>query len=79
MSILSKVFSILTIILSVIGISIIFNSTVTRGAGSFETRMLGTLFGLSLAVIPYIISKSISELNNLSNSKFLLSEVVDED
>ena len=79
MSKLSKVFNILTIILSVIGFSIIFYSAVSRGAGKYELRMIGILFGLSLAVISFIISKSISDLNHLSNLKFLHSEVVDED
>ena len=73
MSKLPKVFNILTIILSVIGFVIIFYALLSAlgiVTGSFEIRVLGILFGLSLAVIPYIISKSISELNYLSNLKF---------
>ena len=73
MSKLPKVFNILTIISSVIGLGFVFYALLSAFGftrGSFEIRVLGILFGLSLAVIPYIISKSISELNYLSNLKF---------
>ena len=76
MSKLSKVFAILTIVSSVIGIVIIvYNFPTARG----EDKLLILCFGLTLTVIPYCIARSISELNNLSNLKFLHSEVVDED
>ena len=72
MSKLPKVFTILTILLSVIGfvIVLIYAMKFQIGSGSWEERIFGILFGFSLAVIPYIISKSISELNYLSNLKF---------
>ena len=76
MSKLSKVFDILTIVSSVIGIVIIvFNFPTARG----EDKLLILCFGLTLTVIPYCIARSISELNLLSNLKFSHSEVVDED
>ena len=58
MSILSKVFTILTIILSVLGFAIIFMG----GSATNETRYLEICYGFSLAVIPYIISRSIKDL-----------------
>ena len=72
MSKLPKVFNILTILLSVIGfvIVLIYAMKLQIGSGSWEERIFGMLFGLSLAVIPYIISKSISDLNYLSNLNF---------
>ena len=70
MSKLSKVFAILTIILSVLGFVFVLYFAMKFRIGTFEERIFGILFGLSLAVIPYIISKSISELNYLSNLKF---------
>ena len=81
MSKLSKVFAILTIVSSVIGIVIIvFNFPTASGDSKLIVLWLIVLcFGLTLTVIPYCIARSISELNNLSNLKFLHSEVVDED
>ena len=67
MSKLSKVFAILTIVSSVIGIVIIvFNFFTASG----DSKLIVLCFGVTLAVIPYIISKSISDLNHLSNLKF---------
>ena len=76
MSKLSKVFAILTIVSSVIGIVIIvFNFPTASG----DSKLIVLCFGLTLTVIPYCIARSISELNLLSNLKFSHSEVVDED
>ena len=61
------VFSILTIIFSVIGFAYVLYFFI---AGGHDFKMIGMLFGLSLAVIPYIISKSISDLNHTSNLNF---------
>ena len=73
MSKLSKVFAILTVVSSVIGLGFVFYALLSAFGftrGSFEIRVLGILFGLSLAVVPSCISRSISELNHLSNLKF---------
>ena len=64
MSKLPKVFNILTIISSVIGFGFVLHFAINKGS------LIGTLFGLSIAVIPFCISRSISELNHLSNLKF---------
>ena len=67
MSKLSKVFAILTIVSSVIGIVII---VIYWGSSrSTDQKLLVLCFGLTLTVIPYCIARSISELNHLSNLK----------
>ena len=58
MSKLSKVFTILTIILSVIGFVVIM----VPASETHEIRVLEICYGFSLAIIPYIISRSIKDL-----------------
>jgi hypothetical protein len=67
MSKLSKVFANLTIIFSVIGFAIVYHFSHPLNALYFAlrwdvatstVRIYGVIFGLSLAVIPYIISWS---------------------
>ena len=58
MSKLSKVFSIVTILLSVIGFVVIM----VPSSETHEIRVLQICYGFALAIIPYIISRSIKDL-----------------
>jgi hypothetical protein len=58
MSKLSKVFSIVTILLSVLGFAIMLPE-IRYSVITLESTIL---FGLSLAIIPYIITQSIKDL-----------------
>ena len=62
MSILSKVFAILTIVLSVLGVVVIvIGMGEAKGAPQEEVVIC---LGLAFAVIPYCIARSISELRS---------------
>jgi len=58
MSKLSKVFSIVTILLSVIGFVVIM----IPSSPTHDIRVLQICYGFALAIIPYIISRSIKDL-----------------
>ena len=57
LSIVTKVFSIVTILSSLLGFTFIFTE-INRYAVGQESSIL---FGLSLAIIPYIITRSIKD------------------
>ena len=58
MSKLPKVFTILTILLSVIGFVVIM----IPSSPTHDIRVLQICYGFALAIIPYIISRSIKDL-----------------
>ena len=62
MSILSKVFAILTIVSSVIGVVVIVMGMGEVNSAPQEAVVL--CLGLAFAVIPYCIARSISELRS---------------
>ena len=58
MSLFSKMFSLLTILLSVTGFVVIM----VPSSETHEIRVLQICYGFALAIIPYIISRSIKDL-----------------
>ncbi len=65
MSKLSKVFSIITIVTSLLGVYVIVTG-LTDGSASAPQEAVIICLGIALAIIPYCIARSISELNKLS-------------
>jgi hypothetical protein len=73
MSKISKVFAILSVISSVIGFGfVLYFAFIARSNNS--VLQIGILFGLSIAVIPFCLSKSISDLDFVKSPQMILDD-----
>ena len=73
MSKISKVFAILSVISSVIGFGfVLYFAFIARSNNS--VLQIGILFGLSIAVIPFCLFKSISDLDFVKSPQMILDD-----
>ena len=73
MSKISKVFAILSVISSVIGFGFVLYFAFFK-LSKPEVIQIGILFGLSIAVIPFCLSKSISDLDFVKSPQMILDD-----